>query len=45
MATPTKTGTDEVKQTVLERMGAMPQLLLSVGDLSDRDIRRLEFPL
>lgn len=28
------------QQTVLERMGGMPQHLLSVGGLSDRDKRR-----
>jgi hypothetical protein len=30
----------ESQQTVLERMGGMPQHLLSVGGLSDRDTRR-----
>jgi hypothetical protein len=28
------------KQSVLERMGGIPQYLLSVGNLSDRDHRR-----
>lgn len=28
------------KQTVLERMGGLPQYLLHAGDLSDRDRRR-----
>jgi hypothetical protein len=31
---------EEAEQTVLERMGGMPQHLLSVGGLSDRDCRR-----
>jgi hypothetical protein len=30
----------EAVVTVLERMGGLPQHLLSVGNLSDRDIRR-----
>ncbi|MEM9818840.1 MAG: hypothetical protein AAF827_20875, partial [Cyanobacteria bacterium P01_D01_bin.6] len=30
----------EPPQTVLERMGGMPQHLLSIGGLSDRDTRR-----
>lgn len=30
----------ESQQTVLERMGGMPEHLLSVGGLSDRDQRR-----
>ncbi|MBE8999237.1 hypothetical protein IQ274_13670 [Nostoc sp. LEGE 12447] len=28
------------EQSILERMGGMPQHLLSVGNLSDRDVRR-----
>jgi hypothetical protein len=28
------------QQTILERMGGMPQHLLSIGNLSDRSIRR-----
>ncbi|MEO0539158.1 MAG: hypothetical protein AAF215_35560 [Cyanobacteria bacterium P01_A01_bin.123] len=31
---------EDTAQTVLERMGGMPQHLLSVGDLSDRETRR-----
>jgi len=34
------TGKQVDKQTVLERMGGLPQHLLHVGDLSDRDRRR-----
>lgn len=33
-------GNAEPQQSVLERMGGMPQHLLSVGGLSDRDTRR-----
>ena len=33
-------GNAEPQQTILERMGGMPQHLLSVGGLSDRDTRR-----
>ena len=32
--------TTRPQQTVLERMGGMPQHLLSIGGLSDRDKRR-----
>ncbi len=32
--------THQSKQSVLERMGGVPKHLLSVGNLSDRDIRR-----
>ncbi|MFW9260901.1 hypothetical protein [Nostoc sp. CALU 546] len=28
------------EQSILERMGGIPQHLLSVGNLSDRDVRR-----
>jgi hypothetical protein len=30
-----------LKPSVLDRMGGMPQHLLSVGNLSDRDVRRV----
>lgn len=39
-AIPTNGDIEEQKQTVLERMGGMPQNLLSVGGLSDRNTRR-----
>ncbi|MEH2192208.1 MAG: hypothetical protein V7K98_06030 [Nostoc sp.] len=29
------------EQSILERMGGVPQHLLSVGNLSDRDVRRV----
>jgi hypothetical protein len=39
-AAPTNRDMEDAEQTVLERMGGMPQHLLSMGGLSDRDIRR-----
>ena len=36
----TSLNTQPSQQTVLERMGGMPEYLLSEGDLSDRDRRR-----
>lgn len=35
-----KNSTSHSEQSILERMGGIPQHLLSVGNLSDRDVRR-----